>query len=57
MTAAVLPVSIKRPSGGFWARLWRDKPLGAAGAIVLLLFLFLMNGLAIWMRKRFERRW
>ncbi len=39
MTAAVLPVSIKRPSGGFWARLWRDKPLGAAGAIVLLLFL------------------
>ncbi len=28
-----------RPSHGFWARLWRDKPLGAAGALVLLLFL------------------
>ena len=30
------------PSGAassFWPRLWRDKPLGAAGGVVLLLFL------------------
>jgi phosphate transport system permease protein len=29
----------------------------AAAIIVLLLFLFVMNGLAIWLRKRFERKW
>jgi phosphate transport system permease protein len=29
----------------------------AAAIIVLLLFLFVMNGLAIWLRKRFERTW
>jgi peptide/nickel transport system permease protein len=38
--AAVLPVLAPRPMNhGFWARLWRDKPLGVAGAIVLALFL------------------
>ncbi len=53
-SATVLPVQIY---------LWSDLPEPAfqaktAGAIVvLLLFLFLMNGLAIWLRKRFERRW
>lgn len=52
--ATVLPVQIF---------LWSDLPeIGfqakTAGAIiVLLLFLFAMNGLAIWMRKKFERRW
>jgi phosphate transport system permease protein len=52
--ATVLPVQIF---------LWSDLPeLGfqaktAAAIIVLLLFLFLMNGLAIWLRKKFERRW
>jgi phosphate transport system permease protein len=29
----------------------------AAAIIVLLLFLFVMNGVAIWLRKRFERKW
>jgi phosphate transport system permease protein len=29
----------------------------AAAIIVLLMFLFVMNGLAIWLRKRFERKW
>ena len=29
----------------------------AAAILVLLVFLFLMNGLAIWLRRRFERRW
>jgi phosphate transport system permease protein len=52
--ATVLPVQIF---------LWSDLPeVGfkaktAAAIIVLLMFLFVMNGLAIWLRKRFERRW
>ncbi len=52
--ATVMPVQIY---------LWSDLPEPAfqsktAGAIlVLLVFLFVMNGLAIWLRKRFERRW
>lgn len=52
--ATVLPVQIF---------LWSDLPeIGfqaktAAAIIVLLMFLFLMNGLAIWLRKKFERRW
>jgi len=38
--AAVLPLVERAPRpAGFWLRLWRDKPLGAAGAIVLALFL------------------
>lgn len=52
--ATVLPVQIY---------LWSDLPevafqaKTAATIIVLLLFLFVMNGLAIWLRKKFERRW
>ena len=52
--ATVLPVQIF---------LWSDLPeIGfqaktSAAIIVLLLFLFLMNGVAIVLRKRFERRW
>jgi phosphate transport system permease protein len=52
--ATVLPVQIF---------LWSDLPeIGfqaktALAIIVLLLFLFVMNGTAIWLRKRFERRW
>ena len=52
--ATVLPVQIF---------LWSDLPeIGfqaktSAAIIVLLLFLFLMNGIAIILRKRFERRW
>jgi peptide/nickel transport system permease protein len=38
--SAVLPLAAaKRPSNSFLARLWRDKPLGALGGLVLLLFL------------------
>ena len=38
--SAVLPLPVAAPQRtGFWARLWRDKPLGAAGAAVLLVFL------------------
>jgi peptide/nickel transport system permease protein len=37
--SAVLPLpAAKRPSNSFLARLWRDKPLGAMGGLVLLLF-------------------
>jgi phosphate transport system permease protein len=52
--ATVLPVQIY---------LWSDLPelayqaKTAAAIIVLLVFLFVMNGLAIWLRRRFERRW
>ena len=52
--ATVLPVQIF---------LWSDLPepafqtKTAAAIIVLLGFLFVMNGLAIWLRRRFERRW
>ncbi|MBL8350184.1 MAG: ABC transporter permease [Burkholderiaceae bacterium] len=38
--SAVLPMNPAQPRrNGFFARLWRDKPLGAAGAVVLGLFL------------------
>ena len=38
--SAVLPSLAVKPQGqGFWIRLWREKPLGVAGAIGLLLFL------------------
>jgi len=52
--ATVLPVQIY---------LWSDLPepafqyKTAAAIMVLLGFLFLMNGAAIYLRKRFERRW
>jgi phosphate transport system permease protein len=43
--------------------LWSDLPEVAfkaktsAAIIVLLIFLFVMNGIAIYLRRRFERRW
>jgi phosphate transport system permease protein len=52
--ATVLPVQIF---------LWSDEVDRAfvektsAAIIVLLLFMLLMNGLAIYLRNRFERRW
>ncbi|MDT3684583.1 MAG: phosphate ABC transporter permease PstA [Pseudorhodoplanes sp.] len=52
--ATVLPVQIY---------LWSDLPeiafqsKTAAAIIVLLAFLFVMNGMAIFLRRRFERRW
>jgi phosphate transport system permease protein len=33
------------------------KELAAAGMIVLLAILLLLNGIAIWLRNRFEQRW
>ena len=52
--ATVLPVQIflwsDLPEVGFQAKT-------SAAIIVLLLFLLIMNGLAILLRKRFERRW
>ncbi|WP_235185807.1 phosphate ABC transporter permease PstA [Methylomarinum vadi] len=52
--STVLPVQIY---------LWADSPERAfvertsAAIMVLLIFLILMNGLAIYLRKRYERRW
>ncbi len=52
--ATVLPVQIF---------LWSDLPepafqsKTAAAIVVLLVFLFAMNGAAIWLRKKFETRW
>jgi phosphate transport system permease protein len=52
--ATVLPVQIYQwstfPEPAFQAKT-------AGGIIILLLFLFVMNGAAIWLRRRFERRW
>ncbi len=52
--ATALPVQIflwsDLPEVGFQAKT-------AAAIIVLLVFLFIMNGLAIFLRRRFERRW
>jgi phosphate transport system permease protein len=53
-SATVLPVQIY---------LWSDSPeraftaLTAATILVLLGFLIAMNAIAIYLRKRFERRW
>ncbi len=53
-SATVLPVQIY---------LWADSPeraftsMTAAGILVLLAFLASMNGVAIFLRKKFERRW
>ena len=52
--ATVLPVQIY---------LWADSPERAfiertsAAILVLLAFLILMNGIAVYFRKRYERRW
>ena len=52
--ASALPVQIY---------IWADSPerafaqLTAAAIIVLLVFLILMNGIAIYLRRKFERRW
>jgi phosphate transport system permease protein len=52
--ATVLPVQIY---------LWADSPERAfvertsAAIMVLLVFLVMMNGLAVYLRKRYERRW
>lgn len=52
--ATVLPVQIYQwstfPEPAFQAKT-------AGGIIILLIFLFVMNGAAIWLRRRFERRW
>ncbi len=52
--STVLPVQIY---------LWADSPERAfvertsAATMVLLAFLVIMNGLAVWLRRKFERRW
>lgn len=52
--ATVLPVQIF---------MWADNPergfieKTSAAIMVLLVFMLIMNALAIWLRKRFERRW
>jgi phosphate transport system permease protein len=33
------------------------RPLAAAGILVLMLLLLAMNGVAIWLRNRYEQRW
>ena len=52
-SATVLPVQIY---------LWADSPersfiTKTAAILVLLGFLIIMNGLAVWLRKKFERSW
>ena len=52
--STVLPVLIYKWSTGA-ERAW--EPQTAAAIIVLLVFLVLMNLIAIILRRRFERRW
>jgi phosphate transport system permease protein len=42
-----------------WARLPQQefKDLAAAAILVMMLVLILLNGVAIWLRNRYERRW
>lgn len=53
-SSAALPVQVF---------IWADKPergfveLTSAAILVLLIFLILMNSIAIYLRKKFERRW
>ena len=60
-----VPAGLTDPATALPAQIyiWSDLPekafeaKTAAAIIVLLALLFGMNGLAIWLRKRFERRW
>lgn len=60
-----IPAGFTDPATALPAQIyiWSDLPeqafqyKTAAAIIVLLMVLFSMNGLAIWLRKRFERRW
>ncbi len=52
--ATVLPVLIYKWSTGA-ERAW--EPNTAAAIVVLLLFMILMNAVAVFLRRRFERRW
>ena len=52
--ATVLPVQIYPLVGSAGARFQAKT---AAAIMVLLGFLFVMNGAAIWLRRKFERRW
>ncbi len=53
-SATVLPVQIFMWAGNA-ERAWVEKT--SAGIIVLLLVLLLINGFAIWLRNRLEKRW
>jgi phosphate transport system permease protein len=33
------------------------KPLAAAGILLLMALLLAMNGVAIWLRNRYEQKW
>jgi phosphate transport system permease protein len=60
-----VPGSITEAATGLPVQLylWSDLPepafeaKTAAGILVLLAFLFALNGTAIWLRSKFERRW
>jgi phosphate transport system permease protein len=52
--ATALPVLIYKWSTGA-ERAW--EPMTAAAIVVLLLFMIAMNALAVFLRRRFERRW
>jgi phosphate transport system permease protein len=53
-SATVLPVQIY-----LWASSAEQGfvELASAGIMILLSFMITMNALAIWLRKRLERRW
>lgn len=53
-SGTALPVLVYKWAGGA-ERAW--QPITSAAIIVLLVFMFAMNALAVWLRRRLERRW
>lgn len=53
-SATALPVLVYKWSSGA-ERAW--QPMTSAAIIVLLVFMFAMNALAVYLRRRLERRW
>jgi phosphate transport system permease protein len=53
-SATALPVLVYKWSSAA-ERAW--QPMTSAGIIVLLVFMFAMNALAVYLRRRLERRW
>lgn len=53
-SATALPVLVYKWSSGA-ERAW--QPMTSAAIIILLIFMFAMNALAVYLRRRLERRW
>ena len=55
--AAQLPEALHYPNARFGSHSTTPGKKTSAAIIVLLVFMLMMNGLAIYLRNRFEQRW